>query len=420
MRSRPRAAAARPLLVSPSTMLLLPALTLLLPLRGGGPAAAATTIPVIASAGGGEQAARTDDVEASTPLPAIIAVAGNGSSLAAAHILADHLRLLMGSARTVKVVSSAVVSAGMPHIAVGYEAARASGVPEGRLARADDDACIVSSVPPVAAGSVAIGAARGSLRGALNGIYELLRQLGVHTLAPNVTVLVGGPQPKQPPPVIPQGGWDIVLRPAFEEREVMADGVADCCCTCPATNVSGSLGFNGVHAHGPAGVHTHDEWQNKFAVGQQVAQATGTPIWVQVTELPFMIILASIAPLCSHIFVRDRPIVYSHGRQKCIPCNMQRALTFMYAYDDMQPTSSTCWHPTHFIHAGGPRTRAALLTSSAPRYSPRIRIGSCAATPRIGRWRSLWERRCTRARPSSSTCPGAHSRAGATQRSSRN
>ena len=54
----------------------------------------------------------------------------------------------------------------------------------------------------------------------------------------------------------------------------MADGIADCCCSCAATNVSGALGFNGIHAHGPEAMHSAEEWEEQYAVGEQVAQST--------------------------------------------------------------------------------------------------------------------------------------------------
>ena len=197
------------------------------------------------------------------PLPATIAAAGN-DSLAAAQVLADSLSLVT---MPVRVVSPAQAQS-MNHVAVGFEAALAVGLPEARMATLGDDGFVVTTAHPVAAGSVAIGASSGSLRGAVNGAYSLLRQLGFHTLAPNASVRPAAV------PMIPNGGFDILVRPPFEEREVMANGVANCCCTCAATNVSGALGFNGIHAHGPEGIHPPTEWRNQYAVGVQVAQST--------------------------------------------------------------------------------------------------------------------------------------------------
>ena len=143
----------------------------------------------------------SDGTGESSSFPATIAAAGN-DSLAAARVLADHL----SPAMPVRVVSPAQAR-NVPHVAVGFEAALAMGVSAARMATLGDDAYLVSSAHPVPAGSVAVGASRGSLRGAVNGVYSLLRQLGFHTFAPNATARPAAV------PVIPSGGWDILVHP---------------------------------------------------------------------------------------------------------------------------------------------------------------------------------------------------------------
>eukprot|EP01051_Picozoa_sp_SAG22_P006310 SAG22_NODE_407_length_10957_cov_5.081691_3_plen_451_part_00 len=224
------------------------------------------TVAVVAAAA--SPALRLTDIDtgraAPVAFPTTVAAVGNDSVAAAHHLaasLAGHLQM--------RVVPPAAAR-GLPHVAVGFGAATAAGVPAAQLVSLGDDGYTVTSCCSVAAGSVAVGASPGSLRGAMNGVFALLRQLGFQTLAPNVT------QVPASVPAVPSGagGWDLRVLPPFEEREVMADGVANCCCTCPATNTSGALGFNGIHAHGPAGIRSHNEWQAKYAVGAQVARST--------------------------------------------------------------------------------------------------------------------------------------------------
>lgn len=232
------------------------------------------------------------EVSSSTTLPTLIAAAA-GDDFSAAHLLAETLG-------GITVVVEPAKARGKPHIAIGFEAAHALGVPMERLGLLGDDGYVIISTGSVPTGSIAVGASCGSLRGSVNGVYALLRDLGFHTLAPNVTLRPVSMQ-------LPAGpGWNLTIRPPFHEREVMADGVADCCCVCAPTNVSGALGFNGIHAHGPVAIHNYSEWQNRYAVGVQVAQSTAN-------------VFDLLAPDPLHPCRRAKPVPTGGGTQMLCP-----------------------------------------------------------------------------------------------------
>ena len=205
--------------------------------------------------------------------PRVITVAAAGPDNTtehfAARVLAERLGTVLHPAPRV-VVTKGPQERGQAQIAVGHGAALAVGVPASVLGSlGGGDAYILTTKGLSPPGSVAVGAAPDSDRGSMNGVYALLRQLGFHDLAVNASTRPTATELRLPP-----AGFERVVRPAFEQREAMASGVASCCCTCAATNLSGALSLNGIHAHGPAGMHTLTEWHDRYAVGAQVAQSS--------------------------------------------------------------------------------------------------------------------------------------------------
>lgn len=122
--------------------------------------------------------------------PLLVAVAPGASppEANAASLLAS----ILGAAglETKRVTPGAAV--GLPHVALGLGAALAADVSREALAgmRADDYFCRAAAAPSATAAPgvlVLTGGADGQPRGALNGVFELLRTLGYRNFAPDGT-----------------------------------------------------------------------------------------------------------------------------------------------------------------------------------------------------------------------------------------
>ena len=190
----------------------------------------------------------TVPVSRSLPLPAVIALGAEASATEAfaARTLAQHLRLPTRAPLAAREHPA-------PQIAVGYDASRAIGASASRLtglaAKGGDAFCLLSAAGGVGAGSVAVGAAANSTRGAMNGAFELLRRLGFEFLAPDETV--APPFPLR----LPWAELDHTHSPPFESRdmETMETMQGKGWPVYHPTNLSAALGFNGRYAHGPVG-----------------------------------------------------------------------------------------------------------------------------------------------------------------------
>eukprot|EP01045_Picozoa_sp_COSAG04_P025163 COSAG04_NODE_3253_length_3005_cov_3.655540_5_plen_181_part_01 len=159
--------------------------------------------------------------------PRVITVAAgpeNSTEHFAARLLAERLGTVLHPTPRV-VVSKGPQQRGQAQIAVGHGAALAVGVPASVLGSLGGDAYILTTKGLSPPGSIAVGAAAASDRGSMNGVYALLRQLGFHDFAVNVSTRPTSTQLRLPP-----AGFERVVRPAFEQREAMASGVASCCC----------------------------------------------------------------------------------------------------------------------------------------------------------------------------------------------
>jgi hypothetical protein len=123
-----------------------------------------------------------------TAFPATIAVAAAGAGpntiaaeAFAARMLAQQAGAVLGAPPSVVPPPAAH---GRPQVAVGHAASVALGVAPALLAKLGDDGFVLAAV---GSGSFAVGAAPGSARGALNGVYRLLLELGIQSFAPNVS-----------------------------------------------------------------------------------------------------------------------------------------------------------------------------------------------------------------------------------------
>lgn len=183
--------------------------------------------------------------------PSLITVGTNATAteLFAAGSLQARLRTILGLNKT-RIAVAGTQTTRVAHLAVGFGAAVAAGVPAERMQHLGEDGYILL---PLKQQGVALGAAAGSARGSMNAVYGLLQAGGMRFLDKNVTTMVS------PRPAFDSSALGVPVTVPFESRADLSRAGSPCSTDHCPSNISAALGFNGPHAHAPGGLWTQVE-----------------------------------------------------------------------------------------------------------------------------------------------------------------